>query len=109
MKKRAYLIPLSYLLQVKSIQNINLNSKGAEHLKKTYDKEVRLNIYNSLQEFDGRNILNYNFQKLIEEAGLMGTLNYSNKQIYDYLMSFKRFMENEEFGLLTDDKPTSFL
>ena len=39
------------------------------------------------------------------EELLWRTLVFSNEEIYSFLMNFKSFMENEEFGLLTDDKP----
>ncbi|WP_158530822.1 hypothetical protein [Tenacibaculum sp. E3R01] len=35
------------------------------------------------------------------------SVNFSNEIIYEYLMNFKSFMENEEFSLLADDRPTN--
>lgn len=104
MKKKEYLIPLSYLLQVKRIENINLNNDGAEHIKNYYNIDVRQNIYNSLKEFEGVDVLEYDFQALLEGSSLMGPIMFSNQEIYDYIIKFKSFMENEEYGLLTDDR-----
>ncbi len=105
--KKHYLIPLSYLLEVKDIRNINLNAIGAEHIKNIYSLNVRKNIYGSLKDLEGTP--NYDFINFPKDFGLTGEILFSNEQVYEYLMNFKTFMENEEFDLLTDDRPTSKL
>ncbi|WP_431166069.1 hypothetical protein [Tenacibaculum halocynthiae] len=34
-------------------------------------------------------------------------MRYNNYLTYEFLMNFKSFMKNEEFGLLTDYRPTN--
>lgn len=103
--KKQYLIPLSYLLQVEKIENINLNKDGAEHIKDYYNLEIRKEIYLALFEFENIDIQNYDFQALLKDSGLLGPIKFSNLQIYNYLMDFKAFMEDEKFGLLIDNRP----
>lgn len=38
---------------------------------------------------------------------MRGKLKFTNEEIYSYLLNFKSFMKNEEFSLLTDDRPTN--
>ena len=40
----------------------------------------------------------------MNDAPVSHKLQFSNKEVYTYLMSFKEFMENEDFALLTDDR-----
>lgn len=40
----------------------------------------------------------------MKDAPVSGKLEFSNEEVYQYLMGFKTFMENEEYALLTDNK-----
>ena len=39
----------------------------------------------------------------MDNVPVMGELPFNNEEIYSYLMQFKSFMEDETFGLLSDN------
>lgn len=41
----------------------------------------------------------------MKDAPLSHELTFSNLDIHNYLMFLKNFMENQEYKLLTDDRP----
>lgn len=45
----------------------------------------------------------FDFKSIMNDATVSHKLQCSNKEVYKYLMSFKEFMENQDFALLTDD------
>lgn len=49
----------------------------------------------------------YKFENIFRRMLRVTSVNFSNEIIYEYLMNFKSFMENEEFSLLADDRPTN--
>lgn len=50
----------------------------------------------------------FDFQIIATEVKpFAGNIHFTNEEIYNYLVSFKNFMENEEYGLLTDGRPNN--
>jgi hypothetical protein len=80
------------------INNVDFNIKTAEYLKEQYSLDRRRNIYKSLQR--AHNNQNYNFKSIMDEVPVVDVLNFTNEEIFNYLMQFKVFMVNDEFGLL---------
>ena len=85
--------------------NLHLDLKVAEQFKDIHGLEKRKLIYNSLEWAEGNS--GYKFEGIFRRMPSVISVNFSNETIYEYLMNFKSFMENEEFGLLTDDRPTN--
>lgn len=75
----------------------------SEYLKNVYDLEQRKSIHNVLKLV--KENPSFDFKGIMEDAPAFHELTFSNLEIYNYLMSFKNFMENQEYKLLTDDRP----
>lgn len=95
--------PLWILYSKKNEQK--LDSFMAEQLKDFHGLKDRRLIYKALQWTE--NNKDYEFVNIFERMPILIEVNFSNAFIYLYLINFKSFMENEEFGLLTDDRPTN--
>ena len=68
-----------------------------------YSLDKRKRIYESIKRAEVNP--DWDFKKIMKNDPKSYKLPFTNKDIYRYLVQFKSFMENEEFGLLTDDKP----
>jgi len=103
--KAHLMTPLFTLYKVKSIDEIILNSDSSEKMKNIFDLERRKGLYNALQWAE----LNpdFEFESIMKDAPVQGAIGFSNQEVYEYLMKHKEYMENEEFNLLTDDRPTN--
>ena len=104
---KAYLMsPIFYLYKKNKIEDIKFDKQFSERIK-DYDELIhRIGIYKTLQWAEKNP--DYHFESVMEDAPVVDKLKFSNDEVYQYLMNFKAFMENEEFGLLTDDRPTNF-
>lgn len=102
MHKRNLMIPLFYLYDVKSIDDIIFSNESSEYFKDTYNLKSRLDIYNALKWAEQNP--SFKFESIMENAPVFGELKFSNEEVYQYLMSFKSFMELEEYKLLTEDR-----
>ncbi len=99
-------IPIFVLYNFQYLNDINFNVIESNAMKDRYNLEERSKIHEDLVWAE--NNPNYDFKSIMNDAPVVGKLSFSNKEIYNYLMDFKAFMENEEYGLLIEDKPTIF-
>ena len=83
------------------VNNVSFNSKIANYLKRQYALDRRRNIYKSLEWAENNST--FNFKSVMDNVPVMGELPFNNEDIYSYLMQFKSFMEDETFGLLSDN------
>ncbi|CAL2091516.1 conserved protein of unknown function [Tenacibaculum sp. 190524A02b] len=103
--KSHLMTPIFYLYDIEKIEQIDMNEIMSEKFKDIYEKSTRVEILKSL-EWAEKNP-SFHFESIMENAPVSGKLKFTNEEVYSYLMSFKSFMENEEFDLLTDDRPTN--
>jgi hypothetical protein len=103
--KAHLMTPIFYLYDVKKIEDIELDKKTSERFKDIYDRNTRIEIFESLKWAE--NNKDFSFESIMENAPVRGKLKFTNEEVYLYLLSFKKFMENEDFGLLTDHRPTN--
>ncbi|MGQ3677691.1 hypothetical protein [Tenacibaculum discolor] len=103
--KAHLMTPIFYLYKIEEVGQIQMNKKMAKKFKDIYDKNTRVEIFESLQWAEENK--DFSFESIMEDAPVRGKLKFTNEEVYDYLMNFKKFMENEEYGLLTDDRPTN--
>lgn len=103
MNKNLVLKAMQILYNKKTLDEVPaFDHHFANHIKANLSLKSRKSTYKALEwakeneEFDYKNLM---------EELLWRTLVFSNEEIYSFLMNFKSFMENKEFGLLTDDKP----
>ncbi len=80
------------LYNVKSLDEIIFSKNIAEKLKKRKDLDSRKEIHNSLNW--AKDNPNFDFESIMENSPVTGKLPFSNSEIYNYLMQFKIFMEN---------------
>lgn len=103
MKNKIFLtIPIRFLYNVESIEEVKLDLRMSDSIKDWYSLDERLNIFNALVWAEQNP--NYQFIDIMKDAPVIGGLKYENLDIYTYLMNFKAFMENEDYGLLTDQR-----
>ncbi len=103
---RYLMIPMWNLFKVDKIEYIRLDKDSANWYIKGYELKDRRNIYTSLISVESNP--NYNFLEIIKDAPDLREIEFSNLEIFEYLINFKKFMENEKYGLLTDDRPTNY-
>ncbi|WGH74641.1 hypothetical protein P8625_11145 [Tenacibaculum tangerinum] len=95
--------PLWILHNKKKEEKLDRNI--AEQFKDIHELKIRKMIYDSLKWAEKN--ASYEFSKIFERMPNIIKTKYDNAFIYNYLIRFKGFMENEEYGLLTDDRPTN--
>jgi hypothetical protein len=104
LEQKIYLmIPIFFLYDIKDIKEINFDSEGSEYLKDGYTLNQRKSIHEALKWT--KENPNFDFKGIMKDAPVPHKLKFSNKEVFKYLMDFKAFMENEEYELLTDDRP----
>ncbi|MCS4237449.1 hypothetical protein M2306_002512 [Myroides gitamensis] len=104
MKKNNLMIPIFWLYEISSLEEVKFTLESSNYIKDGYGIEERNNIYEALQW--AKDNPNYNFKGIMKNAPVPHKLEFSNKEVYYYLMKFKEFMENKEYEILTDDRPT---
>ncbi|CAL2080331.1 conserved hypothetical protein [Tenacibaculum sp. 190524A02b] len=97
--------PIFYLYKLKKIEDFLFDKKLSERIKDYEELKHRKGVYEMLKWAEKNP--SFHFESIMENAPVRGKLKFTNEEVYSYLMSFKSFMENEEFGLLTDDRPTN--
>ena len=97
--------PISNLLNKDSIEDIEYMEDRHERMKDVYSLESRKELYNALKWAEQNP--NFQFETCLEGTPITGSLRVSNEEVYKHLMRYKAFMENEAYGLLTDDRPTN--
>jgi hypothetical protein len=102
--KQYLMIPIWELYNLDSLEEAIFDSESSEYLKNGYNLIERKNIYQALK-WSELNI-EFNFKSLMTVAPIPNELKFLNDEIYQYLLMFKEFMENDEFSLLTDNRPT---
>lgn len=101
-----YLItPLWVLQKVEKKGKVIFNKDQAVWYIRGYELEYRKRMYDVLKWVVENP--NYNYLDVMENVPTGIIYKYSNQEIHKYLMNFKSFMEVEEYGLLTDDRPTN--
>lgn len=98
------MIPIWELYYVKELKEISFNDSTSENFKDQRSLFDRKKIYETLQWAEENP--NYDFKEIMKNAPVPHKLEFSNKEVYEYLVKFKEFMENEEYGVLTDDRPS---
>ncbi|MEL1244675.1 hypothetical protein AAEO56_10420 [Flavobacterium sp. DGU11] len=98
--------PVFVLFNFERIEDIEYKMADAEYLKDVSNLDERKRLYSALKWAEKNS--NYDFKSIIKNAPVPGKLKFSNKEVYIFLLSFKKFMENEEYTLLTDDRPTTW-
>lgn len=99
------MIPILYLYKVKKIKDFIFDKKLSERIKDYEELNDRKSVYEMLKWAEDNP--DFHFESIMKNAPVRGKLKFTNDEVYYYLMNFKSFMENEEFGLLTDDRPTN--
>ncbi|WBX76599.1 hypothetical protein PG911_18610 [Tenacibaculum ovolyticum] len=97
------MIPIWPLYNMNSVEDIDFDVGLSNYLKRGYDLSKRLEIYGILVW--AKENSNYDFLGIMKNAPTPKKMKFLNNEVYIHLMNFKTFMENEEFGLLTDDRP----
>ena len=105
MYKKDLITPLFALYNFESLSNINFKESDSEYLKNSYDLKERKEIYDALKWAEENST--YQFESIMKDAPVIGKLKFNNDEVYQYLMSFKAFMENSDYNLLTDDRATN--
>lgn len=100
MDKTYLQIPLFPLYNFESIIGIHFTNDDAEFLKNGYNLEERTKIHEALVW--AKDNPDFKFESIMENAPVPGRLSFSNSDIYDYLMKFRMFME-ENSSLLTEE------
>lgn len=103
MEKIDLMIPIWALYNFKNINEIALKVDDSEYLKNVYNLEQRKKIHSALKW--AKENPNFDFKGIMKDASVSHELIFSNSEVYNYLMSFKDFLENKEYKLLTDDRP----
>ena len=97
------MIPIWGLYEIKSLDEALFTKNSSDCLKDSNNLEERTKIYEALTWAAGNP--DFDFKEIMSEAPVRGSLNFSNAEVYQYLMMFKSFMESDEFDLLIDDRP----
>ena len=95
-------MPLFGLYDIDSLEEVKFTIESSNYIKNGYSLEIRKNIYDSLNW--AKENPSFDFKSIMNDAPVPHKFKFSNKEVYKYLMSFKEFMENEDFALLTDDR-----
>lgn len=103
MEKYYLMVPIWELYHIKELSEIVFGTLVSEYLKDMKSLEDRKNIYEALKW--AKENPNFDFKGIMKDAPVSHKLKFSNKEVFIYLMDFKAFMENEEYELLTDDRP----
>lgn len=98
-------VPISLLYNKKNIDDIRYREDRHERMKDIYSLEARKEMYYSLQWAEQNP--DFQFENCMDGTPITGILKVSNEEVYEHLMRYKAYMENEEYGLLTDDRPTN--
>lgn len=93
--KNVLVIPLWLLFNVESINEIEFDEVLANNIREynLNDRKYLHSVIDSIGE-------GFNFDEVIMNIPNNEKIKFSNEEIYNYLMQFKVFMENDEFGLL---------
>ena len=102
MNKFYLMIPIFELYSIVEISEVVFNSSVSEYIKDQRGLEDRKKIFENLTW--AKENPSFDFKSIMNDAPVSHKLQFSNKEVYTYLMSFKQFMENEDFALLTDDR-----
>lgn len=97
--------PMFVLYDIDDIDNIKYRENRHERMKDIYSLEERKSIYDALKWAEQNP--NFQFEEIMKDSPVIGKLKFSNVEVYEYLMRYKAYMENDEYGLLTDDRPTN--
>lgn len=103
--KAHLMTPLFTLYKIKNLDEIILNKDTSERMKNMFNLEIRKGIYNALHWSEQNP--NFHFESIMKEAPVQGSLKFSNEEVFEYLMKYKEYMENDEYGLLIDNRPTN--
>ncbi|TXF79492.1 hypothetical protein [Chryseobacterium sp.] len=103
MDKYYLMIPIYELYSIQELDEVTFDRSVAEYLKDQRSLKDRKKIYSALEW--AKENPNYDFKDIMKDAPVSHELSFSNSEISDYLMSFKTFMENKDFKLLTEDRP----
>lgn len=98
------MVPMFALYNFQSVKDIEFKLDDAEYLKDFYNLDERKDIQQALVW--AKENPNFDFKEIMKEAPTPHKLRFSNKEVFKYLMDFKTFMENEEYKLLLEDRPT---
>ncbi|MEP0263111.1 hypothetical protein [Dokdonia sp.] len=98
------MIPIWLLYNTESLEDITYDEVLSETLKDGYDLDSRKLIYKVLEWAESKT--EYDYNGIMDNAPTSRKLDYSNSEIYQFLMDFKNFMEKSEYGLLSDNRPS---
>ena len=96
------MIPIWELYDLNSLDEATFTKDSSEYLKNAYSLKERKNLDEALKWAEINP--NFTFENIMKKAPVVGKLNFSNEEVYQYLMNFKAFMENKDYELLTDDR-----
>ena len=101
--KNLLMIPIWLLYNTKSLGDIKYDEVLSETLKNGYDLDSRKLIYKALEWIESKS--EYDYKGIMDNAPTSRKLDYSNSEIYQFLMDFKIFMGKNEYELLSDNRP----
>ncbi len=96
--KNILIIPIWILYDEESIGKIKFDEILAENIKE-YSLKDRKNLYATIESIEK----DFDFAEVLRNSPNNKIIKFSNQEILDYLSLFKGFMENDEFGLLTEE------
>lgn len=99
------IIPIWPLFNMATISDTVYDQNLSEYLKKGYNLEKRKRIHKALKW--AKENSTYDFLTIAKMAPTNRKMKFNNQEIYIHLINFKKFMENEKYGLLTDDRSTN--
>jgi hypothetical protein len=105
MDKINLMVQIWELYDLGTLEDAVFTNESSEYLKNGYNLNERKEMYDALKWAE--NNPSFHFESIMEKAPVIGSLPFSNEEVYQYLMMFKSFMENEDYNLLTDDRPTN--
>ena len=100
--KRNLMVQLWELYNLNSLQEAVFENRSSEYLKDFHTLKERKDMYDALKWAEQNP--DFKFESVMENAPVFGELKFSNQEVYQYLMSYKEFMEQEEYKLLTEDR-----
>ncbi|OED44522.1 hypothetical protein AB832_01935 [Flavobacteriaceae bacterium (ex Bugula neritina AB1)] len=91
--KNILIIPIWLLYDVETIEEVKLDKVLEDNIKE-YDLEKRKYLYSVLESISEST----DFMEILNNIPTGKNLEYSNKEIYEYLTNFKKFMKEKNLN-----------
>ena len=91
------IVPIWLLYDKEKMEEVILDDVLAENIR-SYSIDKRKYLYAALEKIND----DFDFSEILEISPNQGDIIFSNSEIYNYLMEFKAFMEDDTFKLLEE-------